>query len=144
MRTSSRLSPATVLSAVALFFALGGSAFAIGGSMLGSQARAGSESRCATGAVRGIAVVTAGAQLKSAFNCSGRRVTVQRIASGTFEVRFPGNPAPRAVATELGSCEGPATLDLLGPGHFRVYTRGCATAGNVLQLVDLSFVLVAV
>ena len=143
MRTS-RLSPATVLSAVALFFALGGSAFAVGGSILGSQVQAGTESRCATGAVRGIAVVTAAAKLQSAFNCSGRRVNVQRVAAGTYEVRFPGNTAPRAVATELGSCEGPATLDLLGPGHFRVYTRGCATAGNVLQLVDLSFVLVAV
>lgn len=143
MRTS-RLSPATVLSAVALFFALGGSAFAVGGSILGSRVQAGTESRCATGAVRGIAVVTAAAKLQSAFNCSGRRVNVQRVAAGTYEVRFPGNTAPRAVATELGSCEGPATLDLLGPGHFRVYTRGCATAGNVLQLVDLSFVLVAV
>jgi hypothetical protein len=141
---TSRLSPATVLSALALFFALGGSAYAVGGSILDSQVQAGTESRCATGAVRGTAVVTAGAKVQSAFNCSGRRVSVQRVAAGTFDVRFPGNPAPRAVATELGSCEGPATLDLLAPGHFRIYTRGCATAGNVLQLVDLSFVLVAV
>ena len=144
MRTSSRFSPATVLSALALFLALGGWAFALGGSVLGSQARAAVESRCATGAVRGIAVVTAGSKLQSAFNCSRRRVNVQKVGAGTFEVRFPGNPAARAVATELGSCEGPATLDLLGPGHFRVYTRGCSTTGNVLQLVDLSFVLIAV
>jgi len=144
VRPFSRLSPAVVLSAFALFFALGGSAFALEDSVLRSHVEGAAQPRCAGGAVRGIAVVTAGGQLSSRFNCTGRAVQVRKVGGGIFEVRFLGNVAPRATATALGSCSGPVTLDLLGPGSFRVYTRGCSTGGNVLQQVDLPFVLVAV
>ena len=47
-----RPSPALVLSAIALFFAVGGSAFAVG------QRLGAAQPRCANGAVKGFAVVT--------------------------------------------------------------------------------------
>ena len=48
-----RVSPALVVAGVALLFALGGSAFAIG------QRAAAPQQRCQNGAVRALAVVTA-------------------------------------------------------------------------------------
>ena len=49
------VTPGTAIALVALFFALGGSAFAVGERI---QSRSVAQQRCANGAVRGIATVT--------------------------------------------------------------------------------------
>ena len=96
------ITPATVLALVALFFALGGSAFAVGQRV---QSATVAQQRCANGAVRGIATVTgtssgmanlpdnfttAGNVFSRRFNCTGRAVQVRRVETGVFEVRFVG------------------------------------------------------
>ncbi|MCS7006504.1 MAG: hypothetical protein RMM28_07345 [Thermoleophilia bacterium] len=105
------LTPATGLALVALFFALGGSAFAVGERV---EATLAPQQRCATGAVRAIAVVTGNPREGIAnipgtftsapnlfarrFNCTGRGVQVRRVGLGVYEVRFPGIASPSAVA----------------------------------------------
>ena len=97
------ITPATVLALVALFFALGGSAFAVGERIQGPSV---AQQRCANGAVRGIATVTgiasqgianvpdkftsAGNLFSRKFNCTGKAVQVRRVEAGVFEVRFVG------------------------------------------------------
>jgi hypothetical protein len=97
-----------VLSALALFFALGGSALAVSHAVK-------PQPRCANGAVRGFAAVTGDPgkgianmpdQFSSAkilfsrtFNCAGGGVQVRRVAVGTYEVRFPGNGGQTAVVS---------------------------------------------
>ena len=133
MKWSGRLSisPGTALGLVALFFALGGSAFAVGDAIQGSSV---AQQRCANGAVRGIAVVTgdpskgmanAPDQFSSAnvlfsrrFNCTGRAVQVRRTGQGVYEVRFVGNTAPSAVTGSVGVFTG--TTETIAPGTFRV------------------------
>jgi hypothetical protein len=105
-------SPATAIALVALFFALGGSAVAVGHGLTAAQPR------CSTGAVRGIATVTGdpsagianiGDQFTSRktvfsrrFNCTRGATLVRRAAAGVFEVRFAGNAAQSAVASSVG------------------------------------------
>jgi hypothetical protein len=85
------VTPATVIAGAALFFALGGSAFAIVDAVR-------PQPRCALGAVRGIAAVTGepgkgianiGGEFTDrkeifgqAFNCTGGRPQVRRISTG--------------------------------------------------------------
>lgn len=125
------LSPSTVLALVALFFALGGSAFAVGERL---QAGTAAQQRCANGAVRGVAVVTgdpsrgmanlpdrlSGAAVLFArrFNCTGKGVQVRRTGIGVYEVRFVGNAAPTALASGLGG--GYASADPASGGVIRV------------------------
>lgn len=121
-----RVSPSTVLAALALFFALGGSAIAV-------QDAVRPQARCAPGAVRGFIVVNGdpakgianiGDQFTSAkpevgtrFNCAGGAPQARRVATGVYEVRFPGNgasvPMVSAPAAET-------TIGAVGPGTFRV------------------------
>jgi hypothetical protein len=103
-------SPALVVSLVALFFALGGTAFAVGSRTLAAQPR------CAAGAVRGIAVVTGGStqgvgNMTSTFSsdpglfgyrwsCGGGAIQVRQSSSVQgFDIRFPGNPATVAIVS---------------------------------------------
>ena len=103
-------SPALIVSLVALFFALGGSAYAIGSKELSAQPR------CATGAVRGIALVTgtkvdlSGLSTSSYTNasnlfgyrwsCTGNAILVRKDAkSQGVDVKFAGNPATIAVVS---------------------------------------------
>jgi hypothetical protein len=104
--------PGTVIALIALFFALGGSAYAVGGRI---QSPSAAQPRCANGAVRGIAVVagiasqgmanfpdsfTSAANLFGRkFNCTGRAVQARRVQTGTFEVRFVGISGASAVAS---------------------------------------------
>jgi hypothetical protein len=119
--------PATAIALLALFFALGGSAFAVGQQLTAAQPR------CANGAVRGIATVVGDstgmanvpdtftsrkAIFKRTFNCTGRGVQVRRISVGVYEVRFVGNSAPTALAT--GVAGGEASAEAASPGVFRV------------------------
>jgi hypothetical protein len=119
------------ISLVALFFALGGSAFAVG-ERIGATSVA--QQRCANGAVRGLATVTgnpsagvanlpgqftaAGNLFLKRFNCTRRAVQVRRVSVGVFEIRFVGNASTSAVGTGHGDAY--ANIDILGPGTFRV------------------------
>ena len=145
------ISPATAIALLALFFALGGSAFAVGERV---QALTVAQQRCANGAVRGIAVVTgnssagianvpdqftaAGNLFSRKFNCTGRSVQVRRTAIGTFEVRFVGNAASSGVGTGIGDAY--ANVESLGSGTFRVRVH---PAGRD-DLADMGFTIVAV
>src|SRR5262245_47983385 len=106
------LTPATVIALVALFFALGGSAYAVGDRIQSPDV---AQPRCANGAVRGLAVVTgtpsqgmanfpdgftsAGNLFTRKFNCMGKAVQARRVQTGTFEVRFVGISGASAVAS---------------------------------------------
>jgi hypothetical protein len=126
-----QLSPSLVIAGIALFVALGGSAFAV------SQA---AQPRCAPGAVRGLAAVSGvpGAGLGNIpdrfssnkalfahrFNCSGGAAQIRRVNVGTYEVRFPGNAAQTGLASAgVGYLVAVSTVST---GVFRVaiYTAG--------------------
>ncbi|MDQ3381628.1 MAG: hypothetical protein M3546_15155 [Actinomycetota bacterium] len=125
------LTPGTVIALLALFFALGGSAFAVGERVQGASV---AQQRCSNGAVRGIAYVTgnptmgianiggtftsAGVVFGRKFNCNGKAVQVRRVSLGVFEIRFVGNPASSAVASGVGNAY--AVVDPLPGGIFRV------------------------
>jgi hypothetical protein len=103
-----RPSPALVISAVALFFAIGGSAFAVG------QRVGVAQPKCANGAVKGFAYVKGdpdkGIQnlpetfisdprvFGASFNCSGKPVQVRRLGR-VFMIRFPGTAGRVALVT---------------------------------------------
>ncbi len=140
-----RPSPATVLAALALFFALGGSALAVTHAFR-------PQARCANGAVRGIAAVTGGSSgvgnipgaftsskslFSRAFNCSGGATEVRRISRGVFEVRFPGNTAASAVVSGSGA------ETWLTPMPGGVFQIGLHVPGRD-DVVDTNFVVIAV
>jgi hypothetical protein len=139
-----RLTPATVLSAAALFFALGGTAIAV------SDA---SQPRCANGTVRGIADVTgepskgpanipdqfssAKALFARSYNCIGGGTQVRRVAFGVYDVRFPGN---RALSAIVSSAAAQATVQAFPAGIFRVTLRVPGRDDEI----DTQFVVVVV
>jgi hypothetical protein len=142
------ITPGTAIALVALFFALGGSAFAVGERLTVAQ------QRCTNGAVRGVATVTGDPSKGMAnipdqfagtpvlfsrkFNCTGKAVQVRRLEIGLFEVRFVGNAAPSAVANGLGLFS--ASIETLSPGTFRVRVQNVGRADED----DGAFVVVAV
>ena len=104
-----RPSPALLVSLAALFFALGGTAFAIG-------AKTTPQPRCTTGAIRGIAVVTGGSvqgvgNMGSTYSsdpglfdyrwsCTGGQIQVrQSNHTQGFDIQFVGNPATVAIVS---------------------------------------------
>jgi hypothetical protein len=138
-------SPATVIAAVALFFALGGSAFAISDAVR-------PQPRCANGAVRGIVAVTGDAGglanipaqfsnnkalFSRTFTCTGGLPEVRRISRGVYEMRFPGNPAASATVSGSGA---ESWLTPMPGGIFRV---GLHVPGRA-DVVETPFVVVAV
>jgi hypothetical protein len=144
------ISPGTAIAVAALFFALGGSAFAVGERMQGASA---AQQRCANGAVRGVAAVTgtsagmanipdqftsANAVFARKFNCTGRAVQVRRTGIGVYEVRFVGNAAPNILANGIG--EFSASVETLGAGTFRVRVQDAGRADEA----DGPFVVMAV
>jgi hypothetical protein len=145
------ITPGTAIALVALFFALGGSAFAVGERI---QAPSVAQQRCSNGAVRGIATVTgnpsqgianipdqfssANALFARKFNCTGRAVEVRRTAIGVYEVRFVGNAAPSVVANGLG--EFSASVETIGPGTFRIRVQNVGRADED----DGAFTVVAI
>jgi len=153
MQRTSRLSitPGTAIAVVALFFALGGSAFAVGERIQGPAV---AQQRCANGAVRGIASVTGDPskgianipdQFSSAnvlfsrkFNCTGKPVQVRRTDIGVYEVRFVGNAAPSVVANGIGLFS--ASVEPIGVGTFRVRVQNVGRADED----DGAFLVVAV
>lgn len=153
MRGSSQLAirPGTAIALLALFFALGGSAFAVGERVTGPSV---AQQRCANGAVRGIAVVTGipsqgianipgtftGARTMFArrFNCTGKAIQVRRVEFGVYEVRFGGISG----ASGYGSAVGDAylTVEPLPGGVFRVIPHPAGRDDRA----DLAFTLVVV
>ena len=138
-------SPATVIAAVALFFALGGSALAISDAVK-------PQPRCANGAVRGIAAVTGNSSgmanipdqftntrslFSRTFNCAGGAPEVRRISPGVYEVRFPGNAAASATVSGSGA---ESWLTPMPGGIFRV---GLHVPGRD-DSMEAPFVVVAV
>ncbi len=125
------ITPGTALALIALFFALGGSAFAVGDRI---QAPSVAQQRCTNGAVRGIAVVTgiasqgianfpdtftsAGNLFGRKFNCTGRAVQARRVQTGVFEVRFVGISGASAVVS--ASNDALATVQAGPSGVFSV------------------------
>lgn len=120
-----RLSPSTVLAALALFFALAGSAVAVSEAVR-------PQGRCQPGSIRGFIQVsgdpskgianfpdrfTSATPLVGArFNCGGTP-RARRVNVGVFEVRFPGNAAQIAAASSAGA---ETTVAYIGGGVFRV------------------------
>lgn len=153
MKRPGRLSitPGAALGLVAVFFALGGSAFAVGDAIQGPSV---AQQRCANGAVRGIAAVTGDPsrgianlpdQFSSApalfgrrFNCTGKTVQVRRTDIGVYEIRFVGNSAPSLVASGIGLFS--ASVEPIGQGTFRVRVQNVGRADEA----DGPFQVVAV
>ena len=109
-----RPTPALGVALLALFFALGGTAFAVGSKALASQPR------CATGAVRGIAVVTGGLDgldsLPSSvyqsdarlfgyrWSCTGGQILVRKPRDQQgIDVQFVGNPSTIAIVSSAAN-----------------------------------------
>ena len=126
-------SAALIVSLVALFFALGGSAYAIGSKELSAQPR------CTTGAVRGIALITgaktdlsgiSSANYTSApsifgyhWSCTGKAILVKRDSRAQgVDVKFVGNPSTVAVVSSAAN--------------------GVANGGSVSRQPDGSFLVV--
>ena len=153
MQLARRLSitPGTGIALVALFFALGGSAFAVGERIQGPSV---AQQRCANGAVRGIATVTgvasqgmanvpdrftaAGNLFARKFNCTGRAVQVRRVEAGVFEVRFVGISGASAVGSAV-SDDAYATVRNGAGGAFVVTMHPAGRDDRA----DLAFTLVA-
>lgn len=151
MRGRVSISPSTAIAVVALFFALGGSAFAVGERI---QAPSAAQQRCTNGAVRAIAAVTGDPskgianipdQFASAnvlfarkFNCTGKATHVRRTGIGVYDVRFTGNSAPSAIANGVGLFS--ASVETIGPGTFRIRVQDVGRADGA----DGPFVVVVV
>lgn len=151
IRSRLSISPATGVALLALFFALGGTAFAVGERI---QSATVAQQRCAQGAVRGIATVTGDPskgianipdQFTSSrvlfarrFNCTGKAVQVRRVAAGVFEVLFVGNAAQSAVAS--GSGDTLTGVERQANGAFKVTVH---PAGRD-DLADIGFTIVVV
>ena len=152
MKSVRRLSitPGTALGLIALFFALGGSAFAVGERI---QSPSVAQQRCTNGAVRGVAAVTgtsagmanlpdkftsAGNLFSRKFNCTGKAVQVRRVETGVFEVRFVGVSGASGVGSATGDAY--ATVEPAPGGAFKVTMH---PAGRDDKL-DLPFTIVVV
>jgi len=145
------IAPGTALGLIALFFALGGSAFAVGERM---QSPSVAQQRCTNGAVRGVATVTgipnqgianlsdqftsAGNLFSRKFNCTGKAVQVRRVQTGVFEVRFVGVSGASGVGSASGDAL--ATVESTAGGAFKVTMHPAGLADRV----DLPFTIVVV
>lgn len=153
MKSIRRLSitPGTALGLIALFFALGGSAFAVGERIQGSSV---AQQRCTNGAVRGVASVTgvpsqgianipdkftsAGNLFSRKFNCTRKAVQVRRVETGVFEVRFVGVSGASAVGSATGDAF--ATVEPAAGGAFKITMHPAGRDDRV----DLPFTIVVV
>lgn len=151
MKPRTRLvSPGTAIALVALFFALGGSAFAVGQHV---QSPFAAQPRCANGAVRGIAYVVGppGAGIANVpdrfsstaslfgrrFNCTGKATQVRRVETGVYEVRFVGVSGASAVASGTGDTL--ASVEPSAGGAFKVTLHPAGRDDRV----DTAFTIVA-
>ena len=148
-----RPSPALAVAALALLFALGGSAFALG-------QKTAPQARCQSGAVRGIAVVV-GLPLQGIgnlpgeytsdpkafarrFNCAGKGVEVRHGPDGQYDVRFPGISGASCLASSMSRDAGSVSCEPQADGSYRVILRGVSTIQNQLPSADVSFLVVLI
>jgi hypothetical protein len=122
-----RITPSMVVAAVALFAALGGSAFAVGS----QTAKLG----CVAGAVKAFVTIDvehftgAFPQTFSSdpklftrrYSCNGRGAEV-RGDKNFFYVRFPGLPEGAPLAGTLTSTGGYAAISIQGDGSYKIGT----------------------
>jgi hypothetical protein len=156
MRKLRRPSPALALSLLALFFALGGTAFAIGAKVV-------PQPRCATGAVRGIAIVGGtNTDLSSlpttlashpdavpySWSCTGGQVMISKLSGAQgIAVKFVGNPATVAIVSSAASNGGPygGSVSRASDGSFHVVmggANGITVPGEWEPQWDIPFTIV--
>jgi hypothetical protein len=156
MRRLAHPSPALIVSLIALFFALGGTAFAVGSKALVAQPR------CATGAIRGIAVVT-GASTQGTGNmpdkyttdpglfgyrwsCVGKAIQVKRTAGSSqgYDIQFVGNPSTVAIVSSPDSQHAyTGSVSRNSDGSFHVQMGGTNPGGNTYQdVLNVPFTIV--
>jgi hypothetical protein len=139
-----RITPSLVVAALALFIALGGSAFAVGTKT--------SKLGCAAGAAK--AFVTFDSEhftgsfpqsfssdsklFARRYTCNGRAPVARGTANG-FEIRFPGVPAGAPVVSVISSTGGFASVTVETDGTYRVQTwdPGGNSIGRGFTLVIL-------
>jgi hypothetical protein len=145
------ITPGAAIGVIALFFALGGSAFAVQDR---AQSPSVAQQRCVNGSVRGVAVVTgiasqgianipdgftaAGNLFGRKFNCTGKAVQVRRVEMGVFEVRFVGISGASAVGSVTGDAF--AAVQPTAGGVFRVTMHPAGRDDRV----DMPFAVVVV
>jgi len=129
--------PAFVVSLVALFFALGGTAFAVG-------QKATPQPRCAQGAVRGIAVFDGGEEgfsslpstwnsapgmIKYQWSCGGGQVLIRKPRDQQgIDVEFSGNPAQYAIIQSVANgVPYSGSISHQSDGSFRISMGGSNT-----------------
>lgn len=152
MKSTRRFSitPGTALGVIALFFALGGSALAVGERI---QSPSVAQQRCTNGAVRGVAAVSgtsagmanipdkftgAGNLFARKFSCTGKAVQVRRVETGVFEVRFTGIAGASGVGSATGDAS--ATVEPAAGGAFKITMHPAGRDDRV----DLPFTIVVV
>jgi hypothetical protein len=139
--------PTTFIALLALFFALGGSAFALG-------TKVAPQGHCAQGAIRGIAEVTgqpthgvanvpdqytsATSYFGKRFNCGGGAIQIRRLTAGTFQIKFAGNAATSALISSMGGDAAGASITHNPDGSFGI------TLGTKATLEDVPFTVVLV
>ena len=144
------VSPGTVIALLALFFALGGSAFAVGKHIESASV---AQQRCANGSVRGIAYVTgaSGAGIANIsdkftstasifgrkFNCTGKPTQARRVDRGVYEVNFVGVSGASAVGSATGDTY--ADVEPVPGGAFRVTLHPAGRDDKI----DVPFTVVA-
>jgi hypothetical protein len=148
-----RPSPALVVAGLALFFAIGGSAFAVVGRTEAAQPR------CAPGAIRGIAYVTgnplkgmpnmpdtfstAGNLFGYRWNCSGGAISVRKNGNG-FDVKFARNGATLGLGTAAVPDGGAIAVTRNADGSLHVAPAGDVPNANFRFRNDMPFVVVAI
>jgi hypothetical protein len=135
------VTPSFVLSAFALFFALGGSAFAL------RDAAPKPAPKCAVGTARAIVYVTgetnkgianlpdnwssAGSLFGYRWSCSGGIEVRKAVESGGgFDIRFPGNPGRYPVATAVFPKALGISIAPLADGSFHITEGGNIDGGD--------------
>ena len=149
-----RPTPALVVASVALFFALGGSAFAI------RDATSTTTAKCAVGTARAIVHVTGDvhqgianlpgtfSSAKSLFGyrwtCNGGAVQVRKAveSGGGFDISFPGNPGHYPVATAVYPTATAISIAPNSDGSFHITEGGNTPGGSFPERSDASFVIV--
>lgn len=148
-----RPSPSLVVAGLALFFAIGGSAFAVVGRTEAAQPR------CAPGAIRGIAEVTGDPKkgmpnmpdtfssssvlFAYRWNCSGGAISVKKSGHG-FDVKFAGNAATLGLGTAVVPDGGAVAVTRNADGSFHVAPAGDVPNANFRFRDEMPFVLVAI
>ncbi|HEY3962063.1 MAG TPA: hypothetical protein VGL84_06010 [Gaiellaceae bacterium] len=146
-----RITPALGVAVVALFFAVGGSAFAF-------ASKTAPQIHCGVGSVRGVATVvglpkkgvgniadtfSSNAQLFSQrFNCGGGAISVLRLDTGVYQVLFAKNPAATAVASATSDDGASASVSRQTNGSFQVTIWGHETKTNAPVPEDADFTVV--